>query len=66
MSRDVTASAGYDYILRQVNSAFSSVLMSMKYGLSQRFFVYLLAYQWISNCALTLRANVGYLLMFLD
>jgi hypothetical protein len=66
MSRDVTASAGYDYILRQVNSAFSSVLMSMKYDLSQRFFVYLLAYQWISNCALTLRANVGYLLMFLD
>ncbi|XP_059454138.1 mitochondrial import receptor subunit TOM40-1 isoform X2 [Corylus avellana] len=38
MSRDVTASAGYDYILRQ----------------------------WISNCALTLRAKVGYLLMLLD
>lgn len=66
MSRDVTASVGYDYILRQVNSAFSSVLISMKYDLLQRYFVYLLAYQWISNCALTLRSKVGYLLMLLD
>ena len=31
MSRDVTASVGYDLILRQVNSAFANDLLSMKY-----------------------------------
>lgn len=30
MSRDVTASVGYDYILRQVNSAFANFILPVE------------------------------------
>ena len=31
MSRDVAATVGYDYILRQVNSAYANVILSIEF-----------------------------------
>lgn len=39
MSREVTTSIGYDYILRQVSSAFAVVLISMKFDYLLGFFI---------------------------